>query len=244
MPEHYRDGVGLLRCRTCQNLVREEDVATAIVELGTLGKNVRLCGCPADAPAREPHYIFDADDPLVLNGTYDREGYKPGERERSAKARARQLKEEDPMAKKSTKRKATKPAKIASTPKRKTVTHRLHTFKGNGAPAESREVAPEPIPIGEAMRRAVDALGEVVIDDGLASAQLRELAELYERVTAEQTAFDEKAEAAKVAKKSVESATNLLLERVRAFTHAAPLPLFDQQQAEQDRSDMLDSAST
>jgi hypothetical protein len=37
--------------------------------------------------------IFAADDPLVLNGTYDREGYKPGERERIANARARQEKE-------------------------------------------------------------------------------------------------------------------------------------------------------
>ncbi len=33
--------------------------------------------------------IYDADDPLVLNGTYDREGYKPGERARIAKAKAR-----------------------------------------------------------------------------------------------------------------------------------------------------------
>lgn len=31
--------------------------------------------------------IFDADDPLVVNGTYDQEGYKPGERARIAKAR-------------------------------------------------------------------------------------------------------------------------------------------------------------
>lgn len=35
--------------------------------------------------------IFDADDPLVLNGTYDTEGYKPGEKARIAKAKARQL---------------------------------------------------------------------------------------------------------------------------------------------------------
>jgi len=35
--------------------------------------------------------IFDDDDPLVLNGTYDTEGYKPGERAREAKANARQL---------------------------------------------------------------------------------------------------------------------------------------------------------
>jgi hypothetical protein len=48
--------------------------------------------------------IFDADDPLVLNGTYDREGYKPGERARIAKTRARQQ-QEDSMAKKPTKKK-------------------------------------------------------------------------------------------------------------------------------------------
>jgi hypothetical protein len=34
--------------------------------------------------------IYEADHPLVLNGTYDREGYKPGERRRLEKARARQ----------------------------------------------------------------------------------------------------------------------------------------------------------
>ena len=31
--------------------------------------------------------IYDPDDPLVLNGTYDTEGYKPGERARIAKQR-------------------------------------------------------------------------------------------------------------------------------------------------------------
>jgi len=33
--------------------------------------------------------IYAADDPLVLNGTYDQEGYKPGERARLAKHKAR-----------------------------------------------------------------------------------------------------------------------------------------------------------
>jgi hypothetical protein len=41
--------------------------------------------------------IFDADDPLVINGTYDREGYKPDERARIAKARARQHERTEPM---------------------------------------------------------------------------------------------------------------------------------------------------
>ena len=49
--------------------------------------------------------IYAADDPLVLDGTYDREGYKPGERARVAKARAQQAKGSDPMAKKTTKAK-------------------------------------------------------------------------------------------------------------------------------------------
>lgn len=110
MPETYRDGVGLLRCRTCQALVLAADVDQARAELGTLGRNVPPCACPAVALAREARHIFDADDPLVLNGTYDREGYKPGERERIAKARARQLKEEDTMAKKQKRKTSTKNA--------------------------------------------------------------------------------------------------------------------------------------
>ncbi len=38
--------------------------------------------------------IFAPDHPLVLNGTYDVEGYKPGERERLMKARAKRLAEQ------------------------------------------------------------------------------------------------------------------------------------------------------
>lgn len=46
--------------------------------------------------------IYDESDPLVLNGTYDVEGYKPGERARIAKAHARAQQQEgqQPMAKK------------------------------------------------------------------------------------------------------------------------------------------------
>lgn len=45
--------------------------------------------------------IYEADDPLVLDGTYDQEGYKPGERARIQKAHARQQQEEqNDMAKK------------------------------------------------------------------------------------------------------------------------------------------------
>lgn len=57
--------------------------------------------------------IFDANDPLVRNGTYDREGYKPGERARIAKARARQEKEASMTKKRASRmdRKLTKPDK-------------------------------------------------------------------------------------------------------------------------------------
>lgn len=117
---------------------------------------------------------------------------------------------------------------------------RVNTIKGDGAMPESKEILPPAEPsIGEAMRLAVEALGEVVIDDQLAAGQLRELSEAYEHVTEEKAAFDRKNDAAKVAKKAWESATNLLLEKVRAFTHPTPLPLFDQQQREDDEADML-----
>jgi hypothetical protein len=51
--------------------------------------------------------IFAADDPLVVNGTYDREGFKPGERARIAKARAQHAKGSPRMAK-TTKKRASK----------------------------------------------------------------------------------------------------------------------------------------
>jgi len=130
-----------------------------------------------------------------------------------------------------------------SRPKRKTVIHRLNTVKSNGAQPESQEVAPAELPIGEAMRQAVAALGDVVIDESLAASHLRELAESYEQVTREQAAYDQKSEAAKIAKKSLESATELLLEKVRLFTHPKAMPLFDQQQAEADLQAMTGAAA-
>jgi len=130
-------------------------------------------------------------------------------------------------------------AKRAKKASEKNTTHRVNTVRSNGAPSESAEVAPAPMTVGEAMRRAVEELGEVVIDEQLAAAHLRELAECYEQVTKEQAAYNQKAEVAKTAKKSLESATNLLLEKVRMFTHPEALPLFDQAQAEADRAEML-----
>lgn len=146
--------------------------------------------------------------------------------------------EEKAMAKKK-KTTRTRTATPTGRAKRRTVTHRLNTIKPNGGLPQSQEVAPEAVPIGEAVRRAIEQLGDVQIDPELAPKQMRELAECYENVAREQAAYDAKAEAAKVAKKSLESATNLILERIRAFTHPAPLPLFDAAEREADQEDML-----
>ena len=186
--------------------------------------------------------IFDADDPLVLDGTFDREGYKKGERARIAKARARQTKGQTPMVKTRTKfsgkRQARKPSASASR-KRVAALSRTTTHRPNGSLPEAHTAPAEAVPIGEAMRRAVEQLGDVVIDDKLAASQLRELAECYDEIARNQAAFTAKSEAAKIAKKSLDASTNVLLEKLRAFTHPTPLPLFDQSDAEQDERDML-----
>ena len=132
--------------------------------------------------------------------------------------------------------------KAIGTAKRKTVTHRVNRHTSNGAHSESAEVLPEKVPIGEAMRKAVEALGDVEIDSALAPTQMLELAECYDQVVRMQAAFDARSEDAKTAKKSLDSAQNLLLDRVKQFTHPAPLPLFDGPQREKDHDKMLDSA--
>lgn len=93
------------------------------------------------------------------------------------------------------------------------------------------------------MRRAVEELGDNVINTDLAPAQLRELGECYEEVARRQAAFNAKNDEAKTAKKSLESAQELLLAKVKEFTHPTPLPLFDQDEAEDDREDMLTAAN-
>lgn len=121
------------------------------------------------------------------------------------------------------------------------------TVKANGGlPEGHAEPVPEPthVRIGEAMRLAVEELGDVKIDRELAPQQLSELADCYEEITRRQAAFNEKADEAKTAKKSLESATNLLLEKVRAFTHPKPLPLFDHEQAEDDLGAMTGTGSS
>lgn len=123
--------------------------------------------------------------------------------------------------------------------KARQITHRVTTHRPNGA--ESREVAPEKVPVGEAMRRAVEELGEVQIDKELAPEQLRQLADSYDEVARAKAAFSVKAEDAKIAKKSLDCATELLLDMVKEFTHPTPLPLFDSAQEEGDRQAMIDA---
>ncbi|MEO8679234.1 MAG: hypothetical protein ABI665_09325 [Vicinamibacterales bacterium] len=140
-------------------------------------------------------------------------------------------------------------AKTRAPRKPKRATHsanRGRTIKANGGGETPLMVAPEPeskVTIGEAMRLAVEALGDVVVDDELAPQQLRELGSFYEEVTRRQAAYDAKAEEAKTAKKGLESAQELLLERVKSFTHPSPLPLFDETEREADQDAMLDSAT-
>ena len=122
----------------------------------------------------------------------------------------------------------------------KRVVHRVTTQKANGS--ASMEVAPVEVSIGEGIRQAVEAVGAVVIDPGTAPEALRQLATCYEAVVRAKTAYEAKREAAKTAKASLDLATEALLERVRAVTHPAALPLFDAGQAEQDLTAMVNSA--
>jgi len=75
-----------------------------------------------------------------------------------------------------------------------------------------------------------------------ASEQLRELAICYDDVADAQAKYELKADAAKTAKKTLEAATNALLEKVREFTHPTALPLFDAEERERDQQTMLDAA--
>lgn len=120
---------------------------------------------------------------------------------------------------------------------------RVNTIPSNGDLPSSVEVAPEPVSIGEVMRQALDELGDIAIDPDLAIGQLHEIGEAYEEVVRRQAAYNARAEEAKTAKKSLEAAQEMVLEKVRAATHPKPLPLFDHQQAEDDRLDMLDAAA-
>lgn len=120
---------------------------------------------------------------------------------------------------------------------------RVTTFPSNGDAPSTGDVLPEKVSIGEAMRRAVEDLGEVVIDTDLAPSQLRQLADLYEDWARRDAAFNAKNEEAKTAKKSAESAKDVLLLHVKEFTHPKALPLFDGPQAVEDVENMQNAAA-
>lgn len=149
------------------------------------------------------------------------------------------------MAKKRGRGRSSGKKSVAPAKRKKWSAGRSRRIRPNGAVDEPVTTAPEPEPkvtVGEAMRRAVEELGEVIVDDQLAPAQLRELGVCCEEIVRRQAAFDAKSEEAKTAKKSLESAQELLLERVKAFTHPTPLPIFDAVEREADQTDMLESA--
>lgn len=138
-----------------------------------------------------------------------------------------------------------RPAKATLRPKTRKPAKRgrINTIPSNGDQPTSTEIAPEPVSVGEAMRQAVEALGDVQIDETLAPSQLRQLAEAYEEVAKTLAAFNAKNDAAKVAKKAHDIAIEFLLERVKSFTHPSPLPLFDEAREEADRAAMVQTDS-
>lgn len=119
------------------------------------------------------------------------------------------------------------------------------TYPSNGSLPSTSTVLVEDnkVSIGEAMRRAVEELGDRTIDSQLAAGQMVELADCYEEVVRRQAAFNAKNDEAKTAKKSLESAEALVLEKIRTFTHAAALPLFDHIERENDQAAMEGAAT-
>jgi hypothetical protein len=131
---------------------------------------------------------------------------------------------------------APKPTPVNDPPsiKMRTVADRVNNRKPayDGTPNYSEE--------GQATKGvAIDTA--IQIDDELAAGQLRELAELQTEVNAATSTYNVKKDAAAVAKKTVESKTELLLEKLRLFTHPPSLPLFDQTQHNRDVTRMLDA---
>lgn len=140
------------------------------------------------------------------------------------------------------KKKAASERKPSTAKRKKWSSQRGRTIPSNGSAESPINVAPEvdtKIPIGEAMRLAVKQLGDLKVDNDLAPQQLRELGDIVEDIARRQAAYDAKAEEAKTAKKSLESVQELLIEKVRTYTHPSPLPLFDEKQAEDDRAEMV-----
>ncbi len=104
------------------------------------------------------------------------------------------------------------------------------------------KIAAKAAKIGGAVTKAVTnfaaSLGAMKVDPDLAADQMEELGTLLEDVAKAKVVADEKASDAKTAKGTYESKVNLLLEKLRGFTHPKALPLFDTAQAEKDLVDM------
>lgn len=95
--------------------------------------------------------------------------------------------------------------------------------------------------VAKAVKNFSANLGAMKIDKGAAPDQLEELGTLLEDVAGAKATADEKAETAKTAKATYESKVNLLLEKLRGFTHPKALPLFDGPAREADQKTMLDA---
>jgi hypothetical protein len=102
-----------------------------------------------------------------------------------------------------------------------------------------RAGAGERVTIGEAMRLAVEKLGDVTIDNEFAPKQLREIGEIARRRRAAPSRLRREVRRSEDREEVPRSATELLLERARAFTHPTPMPLFDHVQEEDDRAEMV-----
>jgi hypothetical protein len=90
----------------------------------------------------------------------------------------------------------------------------------------------------KAIKNFAANLGSMKIDKLQAADQMEELGELLEDVAKALGTSITKADEAKTAKGTYDSKVNLLLEKLRGFTHPKALPLFDQHQAEADLVDM------
>lgn len=193
--------------------------------------------------------IFEADDPLVLSGEMDEEGYKPGERARIAKAKQFQedlMSKKKPTAKKKPEKKAPEKKKAdgrprlvkkeagakktADTPK---MSHRVTTHKPNAS--TSVAIMPEP---------AVLDLGPIVLPDrDEAVAVIKGLAELNDRALQAKARYEAAKSKAKDLKDKWESLVEEVASKLRAATHGSDLPLFDKVEREQDVQAMTDAGN-
>jgi len=134
-------------------------------------------------------------------------------------------------------------AKTIETPKKRTGA-RIVNRQANGAAGPVMSVPEPDLPLEESIKKAIEELGELAVDESSAPKHLRELADDYHEVVRTQTILAKRVDAVKIAKKSVDSATAVLLEKLRSCTHQKPLPLFNVKDREADQANMLEGASS